>query len=76
MTVDPWSVFAFPKGARAGTFLHTLFEEVDFTADLMSEEVAELITHHLSLENYDPQWCPILQQWMTQVLKHPLNEQG
>ncbi|WBA15334.1 exodeoxyribonuclease V subunit beta [Salinivibrio proteolyticus] len=76
VAVDLWSVFAFPKGARAGTFLHTLFEEVDFTADLMGEEVAELITHHLSLENYDPQWCPILQQWMTQVLKHPLNEQG
>ena len=29
--VEPAGIFAFPKGARAGTCLHAVFEEIDFT---------------------------------------------
>ncbi len=29
--VEPEGIFAFPRGARAGTCLHAVFEEIDFT---------------------------------------------
>nr|WP_086939278.1 exodeoxyribonuclease V subunit beta [Thaumasiovibrio occultus] len=63
----------FPKGAVAGTFLHTLFEETEFTQDVYSEATAELITQLLEKHGYEPHWQPILQQMMSQVLACPLD---
>ncbi|OEE68332.1 exodeoxyribonuclease V subunit beta [Enterovibrio norvegicus FF-33] len=70
------SIFQFPRGARPGTFLHTLFENVDFGEDMYSEEVAEMIRHALAMENYDEAWVPVLQRLLTDVVAQSLGEQG
>ena len=67
------SIFTFPRGARPGTFLHTLFEEVEFTEPSTSEANTEIITHLLDSEQLDPSWLPILQQLIDTVLATPLD---
>ena len=84
---DSISIFGFPKGSKAGTFLHTLFESVIFeTAEPINapqthyESLEALIKEKLSLsklvdEALVPQWCQYLTDWMKAVLAFPLTEQ-
>ncbi|PSW05299.1 exodeoxyribonuclease V subunit beta [Photobacterium rosenbergii] len=67
------SIYTFPKGARPGTFLHTLFEEIEFTAPVDSPETTEKILELLRLENYDEEWLPVLQAMISDVLACPLD---
>ena len=67
------SIYTFPKGARPGTFLHTLFEEIEFTAPVDSPETTEKILELLRLENYDEEWLPVLQGMIGDVLACPLD---
>ncbi|MGF1703264.1 exodeoxyribonuclease V subunit beta [Photobacterium makurazakiensis] len=67
------SIYTFPKGARPGTFLHTLFEEIEFTDPVDSEQTTETILELLRLENYDEEWLPVLQQMIKDVLACPLD---
>ena len=67
------SVFTFYKGARAGTFLHTLFEHIDFaSADRTS--LNTLIAHQLEQEGYEPEWLEVLVEWVGQVLAKDLGQ--
>ncbi|MFV0576171.1 MAG: exodeoxyribonuclease V subunit beta [Vibrio sp.] len=70
---DPWSMFEFPRGARPGTFLHTIFEEIDFTLPTTSPETEAELTRLLEKEQYDLQWLPAIQSMITQVLNTPLD---
>lgn len=73
-TVEPeMSIFTFPRGARPGTFLHTLFEQVEFTQPAVSEENSQIITQLLESEQLDLNWLPILQQLIDTVLATPLD---
>ncbi|AXN32568.1 exodeoxyribonuclease V subunit beta [Vibrio coralliilyticus] len=67
------SIFTFPKGARPGTFLHTLFEEVEFTESATSDSNSEIIVNLMESEQLDPAWLPILQQLVDTVLATPLD---
>ncbi|NOH79053.1 exodeoxyribonuclease V subunit beta [Vibrio sp. RE86] len=67
------SIFTFPRGARPGTFLHTLFEEVEFTEPANSEENTQVIMSLLESEQLDPSWLPVLQQLIDTVLATPLD---
>jgi exodeoxyribonuclease V beta subunit len=67
------SIFTFPRGARPGTFLHTLFEEIDFTRPATQEENRQCIERLLEAEQYDPQWLPVLQDMVDTVLSAPLD---
>ena len=67
------SIYTFPKGARPGTFLHTLFEEIEFTAPVDGPETTEKILELLRLENYDEEWLPVLQTMISDVLSCPLD---
>ncbi len=67
------SVFTFPKGARPGTFLHSLFENIEFTDAADSAATTQVITDLLRQENYDPEWLPVLQQLLNQVLNCALD---
>ncbi|MGR5142887.1 exodeoxyribonuclease V subunit beta [Photobacterium sp. DNB23_23_1] len=67
------SIYTFPKGARPGTFLHTLFEEIEFTAPVDSPATTEKILELLRLENYDEEWLPVLQTMIRDVLACPLD---
>ena len=51
----PMSIFAFPKGARPGTFLHELLEQVDFqkSDDLF---IKNLVSDKLAEYGFDLKW--------------------
>ena len=63
---------AFPRGASPGTFLHGLFEDIDFTQPVTEEWVSE----HLQAGGFDEQWQPVLLAWINAVLHAPLIESG
>ena len=62
----------FPRGASPGTFLHCLFEELDFTQPVSAEWVLKM----LQSGGYDAQWQPVLTDWLSAILHAPLTEQG
>ncbi|MEF9676229.1 exodeoxyribonuclease V subunit beta [Pectobacterium aroidearum] len=62
----------FPRGASPGTFLHSLFETLDFTQPIDDGWLAE----QLQLQGFEAHWQPVLKAWMDTLLQTPLNEQG
>ncbi|RVU32258.1 exodeoxyribonuclease V subunit beta [Neptunomonas marina] len=68
-------IMHFPRGAVAGTFLHTLFEEIDFknTDDAL---LADVIEKQLLLAGFDEQWQPVLIDFMRRVLSTELSQAG
>ncbi|UUE58582.1 exodeoxyribonuclease V subunit beta [Pectobacterium aroidearum] len=62
----------FPRGASPGTFLHSLFETLDFTQPVDDGWLAE----QLQLQGFEAHWQPVLKAWMNTLLQTPLNEQG
>lgn len=62
----------FPRGASPGTFLHGLFEELDFTRPVSEEWVSKM----LQSGGYDAHWQPVLTGWINAILQAPLSEQG
>ncbi len=62
----------FPRGASPGTFLHSLFENLDFTQPADPHWVEE----QLALGGYDAHWTPVLAEWLDAILQAPLNETG
>ncbi|OIQ25736.1 exodeoxyribonuclease V subunit beta [uncultured Vibrio sp.] len=67
------SIFTFPRGARPGTFLHTLFEEVEFTFPAEEESNQAIISELMEKEQLEEHWLPILQQLVDTVLSTPLD---
>jgi len=67
------SIFTFPRGARPGTFLHTVFEEIDYTLPSNSPETSLIISGLLHNEQYDEKWLPVLQKMIDAVLSTPLD---
>lgn len=66
------SIFTFPKGARPGTLLHSLFETIDFQSaagDSLAEHIASLLLQ----DGFDESWAPVLQQQVEAVLDTPLD---
>lgn len=62
----------FPRGASPGTFLHSLFEELDFTQPVSTEWVLKM----LKSGGFDEKWQPVLTDWVTAILQAPLTQQG
>ncbi|WP_345828803.1 exodeoxyribonuclease V subunit beta [Erwinia sp. HDF1-3R] len=62
----------FPRGAAPGTFLHGLFENIDFTQPVEEAWLAEQLTS----QGHDAAWLPVVQQWLMRILQTPLNETG
>lgn len=67
------SIFTFPRGARPGTFLHSLFEEIEFTQPATTAENTQIILGLMESEQLDEEWLPILQQLIDTVLVTPLD---
>ncbi|WP_139750743.1 exodeoxyribonuclease V subunit beta [Aeromonas media] len=65
------SIFTFPKGARPGTLLHSLFETIDFES-AAGESLAQHIATLLAQDGFDESWAPVLQQQVEAVLETPL----
>ena len=84
------NIFTFPKGANAGTFLHSVFEEISFydyqnlphpldTADDGANPLTlyqRQITDQLMLSGYDEAWLPVIQQLIDDVLAADLDGNG
>ena len=62
----------FPRGASPGTFLHSLFEDLDFTQPISAEWMREKLQNN----GFDEVWEPVLTRWITQVLAAPLADTG
>lgn len=65
------AIFGFPRGARAGRAMHTLFERIDFAADAQAFlPVAAAVLHE---HGYEQAQAPVLAQMAGDVLATPLN---
>ena len=62
----------FPRGASPGTFLHGLFEDLDFTQPVSAEWVSE----KLQTGGFEPHWQPVISDWIEAVLQAPLADTG
>jgi exodeoxyribonuclease V beta subunit len=72
MLEKPSGIFAFPKGAKAGTFLHDVFEHLDFcnpTVPLREQLVKEKLAQY----GYDLSWLEIVCSMLDKVLRVPLD---
>ena len=65
------SIFAFPRGARAGTFLHGIFEKVDFCA-AGDAAIRALVERQLAQSDFGSQWLDALCIMVRQTLEVPL----
>ncbi|WP_164096612.1 hypothetical protein, partial [Serratia marcescens] len=50
----------FPRGASPGTFLHSLFEDLDFTQPVPADWMAA----RLQLSGFEEKWTPVLTAWL------------
>jgi len=66
------SVVTFPRGAAAGTFLHTVLEQLDFQDPAAAD--AGQLAGLLRRSGLAPHWAPLVRQWLAQVLDTPLLE--
>lgn len=72
--VTPEGIFSFPAGARAGTFLHEIFEHLDFTAP--RDEIASLVTEKLTKNVFAETWEGVITDMVERVLAAPLGPDG
>jgi exodeoxyribonuclease V beta subunit len=72
--IDPSGIFAFPRGAKAGIFLHEIFERLDFTAS--PEALALLVAGLLDRHGFAPEWGGAVCSMVQNVLQAPLGEES
>ncbi len=70
---EPTGIFAFPKGAKAGIFLHEIFEKLDFTnaGDALPPLVEDLLKRH----GFAAEWKGAVCSMVQNVLQAPLGEE-
>jgi exodeoxyribonuclease V beta subunit len=68
-------MFAFPRGARAGTMLHEVFEKLDFTA-ADGRQTGVLIQEGLERYGFDARWQEPVRQMVQSVVRVPLPAAG
>ena len=68
---EPFSIFAFPRGAKAGTLLHDLLENLDFTETDPSVAM-NLVADKLAEYGFDPKWRETIDGLIGRVLAAPL----
>jgi exodeoxyribonuclease V beta subunit len=65
------SVFTFPRGARAGSFFHDIFEHYDF-AEEKSDSLEGLVAGKLQQYGFDAKWHKTICSAISTVLAVPL----
>ena len=66
------SIFTFPRGARAGIFLHEIFELLDFSGS-SPEVIVSLVEKGLQKHGYDRDWQPHISAMVNNVVTAPLS---
>jgi exodeoxyribonuclease V beta subunit len=67
------SIHAFPRGTRAGSCLHALFERIDFQGRTPVGPTAAAV---LAAFGYAVDWQPVLERLVADVLGATLNDEG
>jgi exodeoxyribonuclease V beta subunit len=65
-------IFEFPRGARAGTFLHDVMEHLDFAAEDPSS-ARSLIDSKLKEHGFEARWAEAVAEMIPRVLEAPLD---
>ena len=80
---DPWlrgdggsveatpDIFGFPRGIRAGLFLHAVFAGIDFAPSAQVEREA-LVLRLMREHDIAPEWAPVLLRAVEDILTTPL----
>jgi exodeoxyribonuclease V beta subunit len=63
----------FPRGARAGSCLHALFERIDFQ---QPQSVGDIVAATLDEYGFAPAWRPVLERMVENVLATELHPAG
>ncbi|HWR01193.1 MAG TPA: exodeoxyribonuclease V subunit beta [Chlorobaculum sp.] len=69
------TIFSFHRGARAGLFMHSIFESLDFAAPTEST-LADLVEKGLDRYGFDRIWQPCMIEMALEVLNVPLSSPG
>ncbi len=67
------NIFTFPRGANAGTMMHALFENIDFTQS-QGKTVAEVSAEQLAKYGYEEPWQPVIEAMVNNVLNTVLDQ--
>ncbi|MBQ4832219.1 exodeoxyribonuclease V subunit beta [Pseudoalteromonas sp. MMG010] len=78
LQVEIPSPYSFPKGAKPGSCLHEIFEQIDFTSPIThptnpQHNLSEVIKNTLEKYNINETWQDITEQWVLDVLACPLD---
>lgn len=69
------TIFTFPRGARAGIFMHAIFEELDFSAASESS-IAKIVGKNLEVHGFDQAWQPCICAMVATVINASLPAPG
>ncbi|MBQ4799342.1 exodeoxyribonuclease V subunit beta [Pseudoalteromonas sp. MMG006] len=72
------SPYSFPKGAKPGSCLHEIFEQIDFTSPLehptnKEQNLDEVVKRALEKYHISESWQSVTEQWILDSLQCPLN---
>ena len=65
-----YNQFTFPKGANAGTCLHWMFENLDFSQPVKEQQ--SIIAEGLTKYGFDLVWLDTVSDWMQRALNYQL----
>lgn len=65
------TIFNFPRGSIAGTFLHSVFEQIDFSDPNSIQQKVDLESL-LDLYGFDHSWKPVISKLVKDTLNTPL----
>ena len=68
---EPFSIFAFPRGAKAGSLLHEVFEGLDFM-EKDQAVIKKLVESKLRGYGFDEEWGETVEKMVGRVLAAPL----
>jgi len=69
---DIYSIFAFPKGAKAGTCLHECMEEIDFSS-FSENKTSEIVADKLGNYSFDTAFVPAVTKNICDIVKTDMN---
>ena len=72
------SPYSFPKGAKPGSCLHEIFEQINFTSPLehptnKEQNLDEVVKRALEKYHISESWQDVTEQWILDSLQCPLN---
>jgi len=70
---EDYTIFNFPRGSIAGTFLHSIFEQIDFSDPNSIQQKVDL-ERLLDLYGFDRSWKPIISKLVNDTLNTPLKD--